>query len=583
MEKLHAHKITQLKVVQPDKAARDYALAALKPYSKTVANLSTVNPDEAFMQQPDLLYVEAVLVTEGINDNDDAFTHEELWKAQASPILKPINLGHNDASIVGAIYGVTARKLDGTSMTEDDGSPFELVMHGVVWHYLPHLQSVAQQINESFEAGECYVSMECWFEGYDYGLYNNDSLDDVINRCDATAHLEQHLRVRGGSGKFNNIRIGRALRDITFGGVAFVKVPANKRSDVLNVFTFDPDKLEYDDATVVAHNNNNVVRLREGSMNDITKTVAHVENADVRKEVAQGIQDALTNDRERAQAEAQANELKQARTKAADLEKQLEDAQAALTRAHEAVETGYQEVRAQAGATGDTPEEIARIDRASDGDDAFRAKIAFIAQTGGRAQAKVADEMKQLREENAKLEAQVREHTRAGEIRELFDGILAEDEVDGLVKAGLAKSDEDYAAWLEEHKLTTAKMHEMMKGKEGKDEKKDDKKKGKGRLMMPADETEKLADDGSKLNARHGRVPSSVPSKQSLASVIEENFDEVEDDLNLEGADAGAAEEAEDVNPFDKVIAGLYTKPRQDRKDRLLNRAQGAVQNNGGN
>lgn len=581
MTRLRAHNIAELKVIEPSSEVRDQAFAALKPHSQAVANMALVDADNAFMTQPDLMYVEAVLVTEGINDNDDAFTHAELWKAQSTPVLKPINVGHNDTAIVGVMYGVTARKLDGSPVTEDDGEPFELVMHGVVWHYLPHLKGAAANIAERFAQGQCFVSMECWFEGYDYGLYDDEGkLEDVQQRSDATAFLEGHLRVSGGSGNFNGNRIGRALRGITFGGVAFVDVPANRRSDVLNVFIFDPDEIL---ETVGSRDSNstndisdNVVLFQEGFMNDTTnKAVAH-SDADVRKVVAESVEDVLNRDRERAQAEAEKKELDAARSKVTDLQTELKEARAALASAHEAVEDGYQTVRAQAGATGDTPEEIARIDRAKDGSEAFSAKIAFIAQTGGRAQASVSDELTQLRDENEKLQAQVREHTRAGEIRETFAGVLSDDEIDGLVNSGLAKSDEDYTAWLDEHKLTMAKVNPFMKGKEG-DEKKKDDKKSKGRIMTPADEKEELKDHGVKLDGKHGSVPSSVPSK-SLAG-IEEHFEEVEDDVNLEGADAGATEES--GNPFDKVVADIYSKPRQERRDRFSRSM--AELNEGGN
>lgn len=578
MNRLRAHKTVQLKVVEPTSAVQGQALAALKLHSQAVATMMATEGD-TFKEQPDLMYVEAVLVTEGLNDNDDGFLHEELVSAQGSPLLKPINMGHNDKSIVGVMYGVTARRLDGTLVTEDDGSEFELVMHGVVWHYLPHLRGVADRIAENFANGNCFVSMECWFQGYDYGLYNSEGiLEDVIKRDNSTAHLEKHLRVRGGSGSHNGKRIGRALRDITFGGVAFVDIPANRRSDVLNVFVFDPDGLEQDetrsgvDSTSTPHRNDTVVLFEEGSMNDTTnKAVAHADGNDLRKMVDEGVSGALSNERARVQAEGKAQELTSANAKIADLESKLEVAQTALARAHDAVEDGYQSVKATAGATGDTPEEIARIDRAKDGNDAFTAKIAFIAQTSGRAQANASEELQTLRDENAKLKAEVREHTRAGEIAETFAGVLSDDEIEGLVKSGLAKSDEDYATWLDEHKAVIAAKPDFLKKGDEKNGKKDEKK-AKSRILTPAQEQEKLQDNGVALNPRHGKVPSAVPGKQSLAAGdvdLSDHFDEVKDDVNLEGADASADDENDNANPFADMIGEIYTKPRQAKSARF--------------
>jgi hypothetical protein len=93
--------------------------------------------------------------------------------------------------------------------------------------------------------------------------------------------------------------------------------------------------------------------------------------------------------------------------------------------------------------------------------------------------------------------------------------------------------------------------------------------------MTPADEKEELKDYGVKLDSKHGSVPSSVPSK-SLAG-IEEHFEEVEDDVNLNGSEAKVVDNS---NPFDKVVGELYSKPRDERR-KLFNRSMAEL--NGGN
>src|SRR6185436_8942860 len=59
-----------------------------------------------------------------------------------------------------------------------------------------------------------------------------------------TAYLDKHLRACGGGGKFidpdsgNEMRIGRVLRSITFGGCGLVDHPANKRSVITSAEVF---------------------------------------------------------------------------------------------------------------------------------------------------------------------------------------------------------------------------------------------------------------------------------------------------------------------------------------------------------
>ena len=58
----------------------------------------------------DLYYVDTILVTAGapygntlggFNKNDDFFPVEEVWRARATPVDKPVNLGHNPDLVCG--------------------------------------------------------------------------------------------------------------------------------------------------------------------------------------------------------------------------------------------------------------------------------------------------------------------------------------------------------------------------------------------------------------------------------------------------------------------------------------------------
>jgi hypothetical protein len=203
--------------------------------------------------QPDLLYIESILVSTGENANDDVFLAEEMWKARSSPIYKPMDWEHNTGQemleeveghspknvikgnqIIGVMYNTHVATKDGNIIaeaTEQAQIPadFHIVNRGVVYKYL--FPNVAARIVRDAKAAKLFVSMEAWFKRYDYKVGNR-----IIARNNDTAFLDQHLRANGGNGSFKTERVGRVLRDITFGGVGFVANPANKDS-IIQSFT----------------------------------------------------------------------------------------------------------------------------------------------------------------------------------------------------------------------------------------------------------------------------------------------------------------------------------------------------------
>ena len=73
--------------------------------------------------------------------------------------------------------------------------------------------------------------MECFFKGFDYGLFNSETGEyKVLARNEETAFLTKYLRAYGGDGKHQNYKLGRVLRNITFSGKGFVDKPANPDS-----------------------------------------------------------------------------------------------------------------------------------------------------------------------------------------------------------------------------------------------------------------------------------------------------------------------------------------------------------------
>ena len=84
------------------------------------------------------------------------------------------------------------------------------------------------------EAGQMYVSMECIFRGFDYAVQDPTGDNHIVARNEDTAFLTRHLRAYGGSGVFQDHKVGRLLRNITFSGKGFVEKPANPESVIFN-------------------------------------------------------------------------------------------------------------------------------------------------------------------------------------------------------------------------------------------------------------------------------------------------------------------------------------------------------------
>jgi len=68
---LRALAIREVRLVDPKRVNVQRANAALSSLSRAFHNV------DELQKQADLLHIECVLVTEGLNDNDDAFTHAE--------------------------------------------------------------------------------------------------------------------------------------------------------------------------------------------------------------------------------------------------------------------------------------------------------------------------------------------------------------------------------------------------------------------------------------------------------------------------------------------------------------------------
>lgn len=207
----------------------------------------------AAVNDSDLYYTQSILVTSSWNKNDDIFDKEEVWKAKNSPEHKPTNLEHNEAAIVGHIIANWPVTIDGILINEEtpvENLPdkFNILTASVIYKSFtsPELKDRTEKLISEIEDGTKFVSMECFFTGFDYGLINQTTGEyKVLSRSNDTSYLSKHLRAYGGTGEHEGYKIGRVLRNITFSGKGFVDRPANPDSIIFSKdsFQFVDDKL----------------------------------------------------------------------------------------------------------------------------------------------------------------------------------------------------------------------------------------------------------------------------------------------------------------------------------------------------
>jgi|694.fasta_scaffold18577_5 hypothetical protein len=212
----------------------------LEKSDSEVSHTKTRKENQALagIEDTDLYYTQSILVTTSWNKNDDIFDAMEVWKARSTPMHKPTNLEHDEKTIVGHITSNWPIDEDGQLMDESidiNSLPekFHILTGSVIYKGFtePELRERAENLISEIESGEKYVSMECFFKNFDYGLINKSNGSfHVLPRNEETAFLTKHLRAYGGQGEHENYKIGRVLRNITFSGKGFVNRPANPES-----------------------------------------------------------------------------------------------------------------------------------------------------------------------------------------------------------------------------------------------------------------------------------------------------------------------------------------------------------------
>jgi hypothetical protein len=190
------------------------------------------NPD-----QMDLFYLDSVLASVGWNKNDDIFNPVDMWDARATPVDKQFNYMHDESDIIGHITASKVFDENNKVWTgEDIPDKFHIVVSSVLYNHWTNdeRQERMDKIIAQISAGEWFVSMECLFSKFDYGVITPNGEDKIIARAADTAFLTKHLRAYGGSGEFQGHKLGRVLRNFTFSGKGLVTNPANADSIIFS-------------------------------------------------------------------------------------------------------------------------------------------------------------------------------------------------------------------------------------------------------------------------------------------------------------------------------------------------------------
>lgn len=224
---------------------------------KAVASGKKYNMPDVENMSLDLTPVNIILASEHENLNGDYFSREELIKSFKTPIHKPFNIEHTMSedesyisqpffnrsknTIIGhMVYSAIADK-NGNILSDSDiekidsnddpkrsfNDCIDIVATAVLYNFI--FPKTVSDIKESSSNGQMFVSMECWFKGYDF-LVNGEIIksteDNIKELTDKWSKGE-----RSEDGR----RISRVLKDVLFGAVAATPTPANPGSIFLSV------------------------------------------------------------------------------------------------------------------------------------------------------------------------------------------------------------------------------------------------------------------------------------------------------------------------------------------------------------
>lgn len=252
--------------------------------------------------QQDLMKMISVLVSTGINKNDDVFLKEELLPARSTGALKPVNLEHDEEKIIGTMVRTFVTSKAGTEINDDEidknsnivPKDFDITNEAVIYSFL--FPDIAKEIKSKALNNKLFVSVEAWFKSYDFLVGNK-----IVARNEDTAPiLDPVLRINGGDGIFQEQRTGRVLREILIGGIGIVEKPANPESVIKSIGTIAHCDVDINDNVIL----NNII----GDAYKIVANKTEIEGEEEMKEVLNEMKEMLKATQDKLTEQEKQNE-----------------------------------------------------------------------------------------------------------------------------------------------------------------------------------------------------------------------------------------------------------------------------------
>lgn len=253
--------------------------------SKNIDKISTAKlfeKSKASIDDYDLYYIDSILVSTGINLNEDCFDPIITWGARNTPIDKQLNYMHNESCILGHSTGSlvidrAGKIIPDDSAIDDIPNNFDIVVSSVLYRAWSKDENkeLMETIIGKIEAGTCFISMECLFKDFDYAMIDKDGNQKVIARNKDTAFLTKYLRAYEGPGVYKDQTIGRLLKNFVFSGKGLVDKPANPRSIIFNeTKPFNHKSVAY---SYFKEETTNMAKEENKEVDELKSTVAKLE------------------------------------------------------------------------------------------------------------------------------------------------------------------------------------------------------------------------------------------------------------------------------------------------------------------
>jgi len=409
----------------------------------------------AGIEDDDLYHVHSILVSTSWNKNDDIFDREQVWLAKSTPKYKPTNLEHDEKQLVGGIVDCWAvddeyNEIAADTSVEELPEVYHLLVSSVIYKQWqdPELKARAEKLISEIEANEKYVSMECIFRGFDYGVVSPDGNNHVVARTEQTAFLSQFLRSYGGEGMYQDHKIGRIPKNITFSGKGFVARPANSESIIFDkgqVFSFASDgkSLFLDDNGVKAN-------IEEKQLlSDITSAQENSSTEDCVSDNNNIISDMEKNNMSDNQIQELKEALAQVKEENKALAKQLAEANVSK------YESTITELEASVAELQSSKEGVeSELSVSKESLDSVKSELSEKSE----ALEKIEAEMHKMKEEDKKKERKAK----------MMEAGMEEEDAAANLEVFAEMNDEAFAVFVK----TVADMHEKDKDKKDKDKKK---------------------------------------------------------------------------------------------------------------